>query len=135
MVDYQDLSRPSQLSFIKDFNAKQVLLNLQPTNLPSQQAFPLKSVCAFAGSGRYLPTWVMKCDIYHTAHLLIRFFTRWTFFMPMSLIWWTGKWYTAHSMMFQNCSSNEHISKLWDLQNHGMGQNNTEEMSKLHEGA
>ncbi len=49
-VDYQDLSRPSQLNVNMDFNSKQALLDLQPTNLPRQQAFPLEPVCAFTGS-------------------------------------------------------------------------------------
>jgi hypothetical protein len=34
--DYQDLSRPFQLNVNNDFNAKQALLDLQPTNLPCQ---------------------------------------------------------------------------------------------------
>jgi hypothetical protein len=34
--DYQDISRPSQLNVNMDFNAKQALLDLQPTNLPHQ---------------------------------------------------------------------------------------------------
>ena len=33
-----------------DFNAKRVLLEIQPMNEPRQQAFPLEPVCAFAGS-------------------------------------------------------------------------------------
>jgi hypothetical protein len=31
-----------------DFYAKQALMDLQPTNLPYQQAFPLEQVCIFA---------------------------------------------------------------------------------------
>ncbi len=34
--DYQDLSRPSQLNVNINFNAKQALLDLQPTNLLHQ---------------------------------------------------------------------------------------------------
>jgi hypothetical protein len=46
---YQDLSRPSQLNCLMDFNAKRVLLDIQPMNEPRQHNFPLKPVCAFAG--------------------------------------------------------------------------------------
>ena len=35
-LGYQDLSRPSQLNCSMDFNAKRVLLDIQPMNLPSQ---------------------------------------------------------------------------------------------------
>jgi hypothetical protein len=49
-VYYQDLSRASQLNVNMDFNAKQVLLDLQPAHLPCQQAFPLESVCVLASS-------------------------------------------------------------------------------------
>jgi hypothetical protein len=49
-----------------DFNAKQTLLDLQPTNLPRQQALPLESVCVFAGS------WEMTADmgsqVWYLAH-------------------------------------------------------------------
>ncbi len=53
--DYQDLSRPSQLNGTMDFHAKQVLWDLQPTNLPAQQAFPLEPVCIFAESTKITP--------------------------------------------------------------------------------
>jgi hypothetical protein len=32
-----------------DLSVKQVIRDVQPTNMPRQQAFPLKPVCAFAG--------------------------------------------------------------------------------------
>jgi hypothetical protein len=47
-VDYSNLLRPSQLNAYTDFNAKQALWDLQPTHLPSKQAFPLEPVCIFA---------------------------------------------------------------------------------------
>ncbi len=47
---YQDLSQPLQLNCPMDFNAKRALLDIQPMNLPSQHAFPLEPVCAFAGT-------------------------------------------------------------------------------------
>jgi hypothetical protein len=46
---YQDLSPPSQLNCLMDFNAKRVLLDIQPMNKPHQHTFPLEPVCAFAG--------------------------------------------------------------------------------------
>jgi hypothetical protein len=51
-VDYSNLSRPSQLNVIIDYNAKQGLWNLQPTCPPSKQAFPLEPVCIFAESSK-----------------------------------------------------------------------------------
>jgi hypothetical protein len=65
--DYQDLSRPSQLNVNMDFNAKQALLDLQPTNLPHQQAFPLEPVCVFAGSWKI--TADMGPQVQYLAHL------------------------------------------------------------------
>ena len=47
--DCQDLTIPSQLNVNMDFNAKQALLDLQPTNLSHQRAFPLEPVCVYAG--------------------------------------------------------------------------------------
>ncbi len=51
-VDYKDLSRPSQLNVNMNFYTKQALMDLQPTNLPCQQAFPLEPVCIFAESSK-----------------------------------------------------------------------------------
>jgi hypothetical protein len=64
---YQDISRPLQLNCSMDFNAKRVLLDIQPMNEPHQNAFPLEPVCAFAGPtkltanmGKYLWYWAHK---------------------------------------------------------------------------
>jgi hypothetical protein len=50
-----------------DFNAKRVLLDIQPMNLPSQHAFPLEPVCTFAGptkitanTGQHLWYWAHR---------------------------------------------------------------------------
>ncbi len=45
-------------------SAKQVLLDLQPTNIPRQQAFPLESVCVFAGP------WKITADMGHQMQFL-----------------------------------------------------------------
>jgi hypothetical protein len=50
-----------------DFNAKQALLDLQPTNLPRQQAFLLEPVCVFAGSWKI--TADMGSQVRYLAHL------------------------------------------------------------------
>jgi hypothetical protein len=65
--DYQDLSQPSQLNCTMDFHAKQVLWDLQPTNLPAQQAFPLEPVCIFAESTKITPD--MGDHLHYWAHL------------------------------------------------------------------
>jgi hypothetical protein len=49
-VAYQDLTRPAQLNVSMDSYAKQALWDLQATQLPTQQAFPLEPVCIFAGT-------------------------------------------------------------------------------------
>ena len=65
--DYQDLSRPSQLNVNMDYNAKQTLLDLRPTDLPRQQAFPLEPVCIFAGLWKI--TADMGPQVRYLAHL------------------------------------------------------------------
>jgi hypothetical protein len=47
--DYGELSQPSQLNLIMDYNAKQAILGLGPSDTPCQQAFPLEPVCVYAG--------------------------------------------------------------------------------------
>ena len=65
--DYQDLSRPSQLNVNMDFNAKQALLDLQPTNPPQQRAFLLEPVGVFADSWKI--TADMGSQVRYLAHL------------------------------------------------------------------
>ncbi len=48
--EYLSLSRPSQLICSMNYLAKKALWDLQVTGPPSQQAFPLKPICIFAGS-------------------------------------------------------------------------------------
>ncbi len=47
--DFATLSRPAQLNCCIDNLAKQALWELQATNLPAQQAFPLEPIYIFAG--------------------------------------------------------------------------------------
>jgi hypothetical protein len=49
-LGYNALSRPSQLNCSTDFNAKKALRDIQPMNLPRQNAFPLEPVCALSKS-------------------------------------------------------------------------------------
>jgi hypothetical protein len=51
-LDYSNLSRPLQLNVNMDYNAKQVLWNLQPTCPPREQAFPSEPECIFAESSK-----------------------------------------------------------------------------------
>ncbi len=53
--EYQDLLQPSQLNSTMDFQSKKVLWDMQLTNLPVQQAFPLEPVCIFADSTKITP--------------------------------------------------------------------------------
>jgi hypothetical protein len=50
-----------------DFHAKQVLWDLQPTNLPAQQEFPLEPICIFAESTKITPD--MGDHLHYWAHL------------------------------------------------------------------
>jgi hypothetical protein len=63
-----------------DFNAKQVRLDLQPTNLPRQQAMPLEPVCVFTGPWkitadmdqhmRFLVQCKLACAQFQQMHIL-----------------------------------------------------------------
>ena len=46
---YQSLTRPEELNFLMDGKAKQEICNIDPDNLPRQEAFPLESLCVFLG--------------------------------------------------------------------------------------
>ncbi len=46
---YENLSRQAQLNCAANFGAKQVLLRLNPDDLPRQQAFPLEAISVWAG--------------------------------------------------------------------------------------
>jgi hypothetical protein len=66
-MGYQYLSQPSQLNCTMDFNAKIVLLDIQPMIFPSQHAFSLEPVCAFTGptkitadTGQHLWYWAHR---------------------------------------------------------------------------
>jgi hypothetical protein len=48
--DYISLSWPLQLNCLMDYLAKKALWDLQVSQPPSQQAFPFKPICIFAGS-------------------------------------------------------------------------------------
>ena len=47
---YQYLSRPSQLNFIMDDHAKNVLWGIEGLHLPAQEIFPLEPVAIFVGN-------------------------------------------------------------------------------------
>ena len=47
--EFKSLSRPAQLNCAMDSLAKKAIWDLQATNLPTQQAFPLEPICVFAG--------------------------------------------------------------------------------------
>jgi hypothetical protein len=79
-VEYQDLSGPSQLNCSMDFSAKQVIRDVQPTNMPRQQAFPLEPVRAFAGPTKttadtghqlwYWAHWKLAKDRFHQLNIM-----------------------------------------------------------------
>jgi hypothetical protein len=50
MEEYKNLSRPSQLNCTMDYHSKAVLWNINPTDPPTQEPFPLEPVCVFAGN-------------------------------------------------------------------------------------
>jgi hypothetical protein len=65
--DFATLSRPAQLNCCMDYLAKRALWELQATDLPAQQAFPLEPIYIFAGQakitadmGNYIRFWVHR---------------------------------------------------------------------------
>jgi hypothetical protein len=65
--DLISLSRPAQLNCAMDSLAKTMIWELQATNLPTQQAFPLKPIRVFSGQtkitadlDRYVRYWVHR---------------------------------------------------------------------------
>jgi hypothetical protein len=52
MEEYKNLSCPSQLNCTMDYHAKAILWNINPTEPPMQEPFPLEPVCVFAVIGR-----------------------------------------------------------------------------------
>jgi hypothetical protein len=134
--EYHNLSMPSQLNLNMDFNAKQTLLDLQPTNLPCQQAFPLESVCVFAGSWKI--TADMGSKVQYLAHLKL---ARKKFHQMSILdaqVFNLGKLGDGT----QNTPRCAKVVSAMGMQAgdgncryHGMGQGGTQEMSKLYAGA
>ena len=54
LLDYEvleNLSQQAQLNCAVDFGAKQVLLSLNPHNLPRQKVFPLKAISVWVEGG------------------------------------------------------------------------------------
>ena len=49
---YGLLTRPEQLNFMMDGKAKQEIWDLDPENLPNQEAFPLEPLCVFLGKDK-----------------------------------------------------------------------------------
>ena len=46
---YESITQPEQLNCLMDGKAKQEIWNVDPENLPHQEAFPLESLCVFLG--------------------------------------------------------------------------------------
>ncbi len=81
--DYRFLSRPSQLNCSVDYLAKKALWDLQATQPPPQQAFPLKPICIFAGNtkitadmGNYVRFWTQRQLVRNSFHHLNIFFAQ-----------------------------------------------------------
>jgi hypothetical protein len=50
MEEDKNLSHPSQLNCTMDYHAKAILWNINSTEPPMQEPFPLEPVCIFAGN-------------------------------------------------------------------------------------
>ncbi len=112
--DHKDsLSQPLQLNCSMDYLAKKVLWDLQVTQPPSQQAFPLKPICIFASPtkniadmGDYVHFWT-HCQLtrerFHNQKILSN----------QELITWSGKWYMKSCARCQDFFNYGLASRLW----------------------
>ncbi len=93
--NFTSLSRPAQLNCAMDNLAKRALWDLQATNLPAQQAFPLEPISVFAGQTKitadmdgYVCYWVH-------GHLAKANFHSLGVLFPRNSNRLTGKWCTT----------------------------------------
>ena len=94
--DYTSLSREAQLNCAMDNLAKKALWDLRPTQLPTQQAFPLEPICIFAGKTKltadmaeYMRYWTHRQMAKETFHNLKILFNREFEFVDWEMVYET----------------------------------------------